>query len=267
MQFEIITPNDLTKIKSLQPEGWSDILIDFKLYTESDFCIPLKVEIDNDIAGVGSAILFQNTCWIAHIIVAHNHRRKGIGNAIVDQLIKHAKSKGIFTCLLSATEMGASVYERLGFKNISPYAYLKKDKEFQEFKQSANIKPFSINHIKPLLALDLKATAENREALLKLRLNNALVYLDKNQVKGYFLPNLGEGVIIAEDKITGEELMKVKYNTTDKAVLPLENKAGIKYLTQNGFVEIPSRGTRMVYGINVEWQPKMIFSRLGPNFG
>ena len=53
----------------------------------------------------------------------------------------------------------------------------------------------------------------------------------------------------------------------DKAVIPAENKAGIEFLKQNGFVESQTKGTRMILGNEVPWFPKKIYSRIGGNFG
>ena len=62
------------------------------------------------------------------------------------------------------------------------------------------------------------------------------------------------------------ELMKLKYAAIEKAVLPVENKAGITFLLENGFAE-SSRALRMLSGEDILWKPANIFSRIGGNFG
>ncbi len=61
-----------------------------------------------------------------------------------------------------------------------------------------------------------------------------------------------EGLILADTIEDGIELMKVKYSKIDKAVISSENTAGIEFLKQNGFVEIQTKGTRMILGKDVD---------------
>jgi hypothetical protein len=61
--------------------------------------------------------------------------------------------------------------------------------------------------------------------------------------------------------------MKYKYSKIDKAVFPSDNKAGINFLRQNGFIDTMTKGTRMIYGKDIDWKPGNIFGRIGGNFG
>lgn len=76
MQFETVTYNDLDEIRNLQPDDWSDIVPDFEFYINSAFCNPIKTKIKDKIVGVGASIVFENTSWLAHIIVDSNFRKK-----------------------------------------------------------------------------------------------------------------------------------------------------------------------------------------------
>ena len=42
MKFAAVTYDDLTEIRHLQPEGWPDIVKDFKFYLMLDSACPLK---------------------------------------------------------------------------------------------------------------------------------------------------------------------------------------------------------------------------------
>ena len=74
MDFGTVAHHDLDEIRSLQPEGWPDIVTEFTYYIRKDFCHPLKVTLDERIIGVGASIQFENTCWLAHIIVDKDFR-------------------------------------------------------------------------------------------------------------------------------------------------------------------------------------------------
>ena len=53
--------------------------------------------------------------------------------------------------------------------------------------------------------------------------DNLMIYIENNEVKGHYMPDLGEGLINAEIDNVGLELMKVKYSQIGKAVLPSDN--------------------------------------------
>ena len=121
MQFDDVTYDDIESIKELQPDGWLDITDAFKCYINYEFCKPIKVIIDDKIVGVGTSILFENTGWLAHIIVHNDSRKKGIGFQIVERLLNDLSDISINKVLLIATELGESVYRKAGFRPISDY--------------------------------------------------------------------------------------------------------------------------------------------------
>ena len=267
MQFEKLTYNDLGEIKHLQPEGWSDIVSEFKSYINHDFCHPAKTKLDNKIVGIGTSIIFGKTGWLAHIIVDKEYRNKGIGYQIVVTLLEDIRNQGIKTYLLVATELGMPVYKKTGFKNVAEYLYLKREKPWIEFPVSANVVPYQNKYYHMIIGLDIKISGEDRERLIKEYLDNSMIYIKNKEVKGYFLPDLGEGLICANTDYAGLELMKIKYSRIDKAVLPYDNTTGIEFLKQNGFIETDTKGTRMILGNSIDWKPEMIFSRIGGNYG
>ena len=81
------------------------------------------------------------------------------------------------------------------------------------------------------------------------------------------MPELREGLIVADTSNAGLELMKMKYSRSDQAAIPEENKTGIDYLLKNGFIITNKKVTRMVKGNDINWIPQKIFSRIGGNFG
>jgi GNAT superfamily N-acetyltransferase len=266
MQFERILHEDFDEIRRLQPDDWPDIIPSLQYYIESDFCFPVKVIIDNNITGIGTSIKLQKTCWLAHIIVDPTFRNRGIGFQIVSQLINNLTSKPSDTVLLIATKLGEPVYKKAGFRMVTEYLFFKREKAWNPGPISANIIPYTDVHRSRVFELDKRITGEVREKLIADHLDTALLYITDNIVLGYYLPGLGEGLIVADIPEAGLELMKLKYATVDKAVLPSENKAGIDFLKQNGFIET-SKGFRMILGNDLNWKPERIYSRIGGNFG
>jgi N-acetylglutamate synthase-like GNAT family acetyltransferase len=267
MKFETITYKDLGEIVNLQPDGWPDIVPEFEYYIKKDFCHPLKTKADNKIVGVGTSIVFGKTGWLAHIIVDNNYRKRGIGYKIVEELLKGLKNHSVETWLLIATEPGKPIYIKAGFRIVTEYSYLKRENPWNELSISKNVSSFKDEYKSEILELDRKISGENRASLLSDYLDNSVVFIANNEVKGYYIPGLREGLINADIKEAGLELMKVKYSKVDKAVLPSDNITGIEFLKRNGFVDADTKGTRMILGRNIDWKPQKIFSRIGGNFG
>ena len=267
MKIDKITHVDLEQIRDLQPDGWKDISRVFRFYVNNFFCNPVKVTIKNKIIGLGNSIIFSNTAWIAHIIVKKEYRNKGIGFQIVNYLIKTVEEKSIESVLLIATELGEPVYKKAGFRIISDYIRLDREHLWIKNPVAKNIVPYTNNFYSEIINFDKMISGEDREPLIRLYLKNGLIYLDKNKLRGFYLPDLGEGPVFADNAEAGRELMKVKYSKTDNAVIPAENIAGIDFLKQNGFKITGIKGKRMILGKDILWKPGCFYSRIGGNYG
>jgi len=267
MNLDTLTYDDLSEIGHLQPEGWPDIVTDFKFYLASAFCIPVKRMHGSRIVGTGAAIILGDSAWIAHIIVDKEYRNRGIGYSIVVELMNRLNGFPLRSYSLIATEMGISLYEKAGFKAVSDYAFFRREAPWEDQTVSETVRPCEEAFVSGILKLDRKISGEDRSILLGGRLTGSKICIRNNSIVGAYIPDLGEGLIIADTGSAGTELMKIKYSVIDKAVLPAENVAGISFLEQHGFVRTPVKGTRMVYGENVKWKPDRIFSRIGGNLG
>lgn len=105
MRFEPIKFKDLDEVKKLQPDGWGDIIPEFTFYIEVNYCYPIKATFGNKIVGIGTTIAFENSCWLAHIIVDIEFRKKGIGYEIVRELLRIPVGHSIHSYSLLATEL------------------------------------------------------------------------------------------------------------------------------------------------------------------
>jgi len=266
MQFEKVTIDDLDEIRNLQPQDWSDIIPEFEFYIQSSFCSPIKTTIGGKIVGIGASIVFKNTSWIAHIIVDSEYRNKGFGTLIVNELLESIKRDSVATCSLIATDLGKPVYLKAGFRIAAEYSFFQREELWIDCPVSENVIPYEEKHSAMIYELDHKISGEKRELLLSDYLSNSKVYIENNKVLGYYLPDLKEGLIYAGTEEAGLELMKLKYAKVDKAVLPSDNFAGVAFLQQNGFIET-RKGTRMILGKDIDWNPKKMYSRIGGNFG
>ena len=265
MIFDEIKQNDIQGICKLQPEGWPSIIEAFSYYVKAPFCYPMKVSYNGEIVGIGTAISYGNTAWLAHIIVSKEHRKNGIGAAIVNYLCNYLKNSGHNTISLIATELGYPVYKKAGFTDQTEYLCLQRT-DIMEYSFSNNLSLISDKYKEQLFFLDKKIFGENRKGLLSKFLENGYIYIKGSKVLGYYLKELGEGLIIANDMKAGKELVKFRCSFSNKAVLPIDNSFGIDFYKENGFEE-KFRLKKMVYGEKIVWEPNKIFSRIGGNFG
>ena len=265
MILQPFASEDVERIGKLQPETWPDIKPIFAYYIKSTFCHPIKLEIDHDIVGVGAAISYEKTGWLAHIIVSDGYRNQGIGGFIVDELCRYLKALGHETILLIATELGYPVYKKAGFEEETKYLYLKSDKPLH-FETSNNILPITPEYFPEISKLDRKATGEGRQALLADYWHEGFIYLGKQGMRGFYLPNFVEGQVLAEDPEAGIELLKLRCAYTQRAALPADNEAALRFYRENGY-EVVLKATRMVLGRKIAWRPDKIFNRIGGNFG
>jgi len=58
---------------------------------------------------------------VLNVYTYPKYRKNGYASKIMIEIIEEAKRKGLFSLNLNATEMGKSLYEKLGFKDI-PYS-------------------------------------------------------------------------------------------------------------------------------------------------
>lgn len=265
MTIESVIAGDLDEISSLRPEGWPDIRPWFEFYLSSSACHSFKVVEGGHILGTGTVIVFGASAWFAHVIVREECRGRGLGSLMVSHLLSYCSSSAISTVSLIATEMGFPVYKKAGFRTVSEYRIFTR-RETLALPGDLPVSRFDGQFRGGLLALDFRAAGEDRSSVLERYLSDAYICAAGNTCRGFYLPSLGEGLIIADDEEAGLALMKLKYSSQCRAALPSENISGMRFLEQNGF-ELSGQGTRMICGQDVGWKPKMIYSRIAGNMG
>ncbi|MCF8429018.1 MAG: GNAT family N-acetyltransferase [Bacteroidia bacterium] len=266
MEIQVLTQNDLDLMAELQPKGWPDILPAILCYVQSPNCFPIKLIYKKKIIGIGTTIINSDTAWLAHIIIHPDYRNVGFGSIITQKLVSSLFDKNIATIYLIATELGQPVYEKIGFLEETEYLFFKDFKSDKSIGVSNNIVPFVDEYKSQILALDFKASGENRIQLIKPNLVEGFAYLNGDIVEGFYLPTLGEGMIVANSNIAGIELMKLRMTTKDNIAFPIENKEATNFMCQNNYKEFKT-AKRMRLGIKRGWQPQNIYNRIGGNLG
>jgi N-acetylglutamate synthase-like GNAT family acetyltransferase len=266
VEFKRFEHADMGSLLNLQPEGWQDITPAFQFYTTSAFCFPLKVIIENKIIGIGAAIIHNDVAWLGQIIVHPDFRNRGIGKKISVALVDISKAHHCKTIYLIATDLGAPVYESIGFKKETQYLFFKEIKLRYKFSTSPFIERLEEKHKEQVIAMDKKTSGENRIRHLEQYFSEGYIFKEGGKVRGYFLPTFGEGLIIADNAKAGIELMKFRFKNKAHAILPIDNSAAINFLHDNNITEYRS-AKRMRLGAERAWRLKNIYNRIGGNLG
>jgi GNAT superfamily N-acetyltransferase len=266
MTIEPFTRNDLPGLNELRPPDWHDITPSFEFYLSRTFCFPIKSVTSGRIVGIGAAILFQSTGWLAHIIVHPEYRGCGIGGEIVSSLLKLMQNRGCQTMSLIATDLGYPVYKRSGFLDDGEYLFYKRDQKAPAMPVNEKIIGYEPQFERSALDLDAEISGENRSAVILEKLAGSFLCILDGEVAGCYLPGLGEGLIIARRREAGLALLKVKVAGSSRVVLPAQNESAVALLAQNGFHET-LRCKRMVHGARLAWKPEGLFSRIAGNLG
>jgi GNAT superfamily N-acetyltransferase len=259
-------PEDISQLAALQPTGWQDIQPVFDFYLQNNFCFPMKVLKDHTLVGIGTTIIHHNIAWLAHIIVHPDYRNQGIGRLITQTLVDSPEAKKCETIQLIATELGAPVYEKVGFVTETEYLFFKDLRADSRWSISPNIRSFEYKFIDQVAALDRRVSMESRMFHLEKHLPYGFVYLVDDLVQGYYLPTFGDGLIIASSASAGLELMKWRLTTKNFAAFPIDNTNASEFMYQNHFREA-GRGKRMRLGKQQAWSPTEIYNRIGGNLG
>lgn len=261
--FEIA---DLPALSLLNPPDWDDVTPAFRYYLKTSFCHVLKVVADGKPIGVGATIHHVDTIWLSHIMVHQDFRNQGIGNIITQALVAYAQEQGFKTIFLIATALGYPVYLKNGFVVETEYLHFKKRNPEQVFQPSERIRPLTSRDQEAVFYLDEITTGEKRIEKLKEGLMDAVVFEDHGKVQGFYLPALGDGIIVADNPEAGIDLMKYRLQQKFNAALPEGNTAGVEFLMANDF-ELVMAPKRMRLGEPRKWRPANLYNRIGGNLG
>lgn len=100
----------------------------FQCALAEDTCDVILAEEDGKCVGTGIIFYYFSVpsafnmegknAYITSLYVKPEYRKQGIGNTILKRLIQSASRRGYDIVMLSASELGKPMYEKLGFREI-----------------------------------------------------------------------------------------------------------------------------------------------------
>jgi GNAT superfamily N-acetyltransferase len=265
-----IEREELPLVRDLAPPEWNlDLERLYRQHYDQPYFYPTVTMLGADVAGTGMANVHSNCAWIGTIIVKEAYRNRGIGAAITHHLIDHCTQRGMETIILSASHAGLPIYEKMGFLTDSQYVFLKPGGAAGSSGGSIEsglpaggflISPITEQDFLPILELDRRVSGEDRKGLLLHTMGSGFKYADEG-IKGYYLPDFGKGLVIADTDAAGLELLKYKVIRERSSVcIPETNAAAAGLLAALGY-EAYLTATRMFLHRNVQWDPQKVYAR------
>lgn len=260
MEIRRLQEQEISMAREILPKSWGNDLPGlFKKNINNKSFHPLGAFREGQIAAYGQAFIFEKTAWLGNINVKSGFREQGIGRSLTEELIDFCWGKGVRSINLIATAMGERLYKKLGFTEDTVYLFYKGacSEEINNFVKK--IEPVDQCTI---LDINYRVTGEVKDSLLTEYLATGYKYLNNdNEITGFFLPEFGNGLILAMDDEAGGELLKYKHlNKIGITVLSEENERGVNFLEDMNFAKI-SKSKRMYLGEYTCWHPQNTFCR------
>ncbi len=260
MKIRKIDKNEIKSAQELLPSSWDSNLEElFSRYGNDRIFHPLAAVKNDSLIGFGNAFVFGKTAWLGNINVDKEFRRQGIGTEITEQLIDYCFSNGATSINLIATGAGEPLYRKLGFVEDTLYLFYRGWYSGEIYGRIEQIEERDRCRI---LEINYQVTGEVKDSILHEYLPSGYKYLDdSNKIAGFYLPDYGNGLVLAMDDISGMELLKYKHHKKETvSVLSEENEAGVSFFEEMNFLKM-NKSKRMYLGEYTSWLPQNTYSR------
>lgn len=232
------------------------------------------IGIDADGRLVGTAIVLPldgRIGWIAMVLVALSHRKRGLATAMMDWAVAHCRGHGLVAAL-DATPAGREVYRRLGFADGPRILRLAAPPGFGRADEASGVE------LAEILAFDRPAFGIERGVVLRELAERtpalAIGCRADGRLRGYALGRFGRvaceiGPIVADDDATALALLRAAcFRAEGRPVIVdvFEARAGfLRLLLEAGWTE-QRPYTRMAIGALPQGVPEKVFAIAGPEY-
>lgn len=260
-----MTVGDVPAAASVGAEvGWPGREERFEFYVRHPFCEAVAAESDGEVAGVGFGTQNRKIGWIGMVCVRPRYRGRSIGRALTGRIAERLENLGCRTLVLTATESGRPIYEKMGFSAGTHYRGFAGPGLDPE-PLPPGVRRMAAGDLPAVCDLDHRMTGEDRSHLLRALSGPGWVMADRNGgVRGYHLPvPWGGGPTIASDPDAALALVRLVRTLAgpDQAAtfwLAEENGPGLESMVEMGFEDV-RRLPRMVRGETPDWRPEALW--------
>jgi GNAT superfamily N-acetyltransferase len=232
---------------------------------------------DRRLAGIGSGIAYPPIGFVGNMIVADQHRRRGVGTAILDDIARWLTGAGCTRLELNATDDGQHLYARHGFasRGTSAVARVLRSTPLTD-DPGIRTRPATPADLELLASYDRPRFGGDRRSVLGLLLRDpscraAIAVRDGSPV-GYTVARVDEprlGPVVADEPRIAASLLRWGFATLPAADemrlnLPPGNEAGAAWLRAVG-IAVDAWDGRMARGPDVPRRDDTIYQMtVGP---
>ena len=277
MTIEPYTLDDIEfDLAELEPADWDAMAARLRWHLSTPYAVALKSVFGEAlVSGLGLAIAHTGSGWIGDRLMHPRFRGAELEGELVSALVKELEAQGATTQSVLAEEASIPVLEAQGFVPEGHYVtYGGGQCEVPTLDEVELCEP---HHSLGILRLDKLASGEDRRTLISEHFYASRIFVKKapsfgggpasaGKVQGNYMVLLGEGLIVAENTFTGEELLRWHLPHVQEITLPEANTAAIEFLQDRKYTE-QRKVLRMVRGPKLNWRPEMLWGRIGNNLG
>ena len=234
-------------------------------------CLVVADALDR-IVGVGSGVAYGDLGFVGNMVVAEDHRRRGVGSAILEGLIGFlSRERGCSRLELNATAEGRPLYERHGFASIGQSQTASLGREIGlEPDRSIAVRRAGAGDLDDLAAYDRPRFGGDRHFLLQQLLGEPaspiLVAESDGEIVGFACVRLDApriGPMVADTPSVAETLLHEAFALAKdvpdlRLNLPPRNRAGAEWLAGLG-VELEPWDGRMARGPQIPRREETIY--------
>ncbi len=209
----------------------------------------MYISLDNGrIIASGMSFSMGKTGWLGAICTHEDYRGMGLGRAMTQMTIDRLRGQGAEHILLRASEEGAKLYRRMGFRDSGSYENFMVDPADFKFQTGKNIRPIttlSTRHFE----LDSLYTGENREQILhSLPVSRGYELSRNGALQAFVYPSIGNGVMgmSTDTELIPVMLEKIMAGRSGK-IRTLKGTELNRYMHERGF-RTKDGARRMVLG-------------------
>jgi predicted N-acetyltransferase YhbS len=226
------------------------------------------------IIGTGIATVHGAIGWVGAIFVDSDRRREGLGERLTRTVIDDLERRRCRTLVLIASEAGRPLYERLGF-DIQMRQVWFTAPGLPATTDEDRVRPFEPAMLREVIALDRRATGEDRSTLIRLLAtpDSARIVVGANGAIAGFLIRApwGGAAVVAPEADDAIRLLdwRRRQAGTDHAVhagIPEGDDHRGKRLLSEGWAA-GGAGTRMIRGAPLDWRPNWVWGHYSGAFG
>jgi GNAT superfamily N-acetyltransferase len=196
-------------------------------------------------AGTVGAVHYGPFAYLGMMAVTRQAQHRGIGRALLEQIIAQLDERGVPVILLDATLSGKPLYLRSGFEAEDQVRQFVRMDWTPISSSSPFVRPLSPGDLPAVVEFDQLIFGARREAVIREYLNDfserAFVFEKEGIISGFLIAQeqkIGPWTAADLESAQGllETALSLPFGDPPKVLIPTSNQAGAALLVRNGFI-------------------------------